>query len=459
MGRKSLSLMAWAVIAGTLVACSGGPPGALATPPGALATPPAAIGGPTSAIDACALLSDAEIEAATGQRAAQRTASTLTQVFPSVCDIELDGGASLIVGVKATGGREMYECCFEPFIGEGSTPPLDEAVSGLGDKAGRSGDDVLMVLAGDVLYEVQYIEFGRQDRSVVVRYLAERVLARLPCVATGCPEMSPPPAPTPGPATTNAPPPAIDPGGLPSTGAQARVVNLYSENGEPVAVDVYAYAWSEPEMNEVGALVATVEYGQASEWFNPGLIESPFSTEGSTRIQVFRAGDRTQPLAGIGEFLGPGTVTTVAIWQEEIFEGQPSALAQTLYAEHPSYPIPVAPPGQGLLVSHNAGLRADEEYPALFASVGDGCLESPLGRSDPDIPNAQPLGNDLALPVGQHTLTVHEAPVGALPTCESEPLGPGEPITVAAGDRQLAFPYRPPGATDIHLLVIPLDTR
>jgi hypothetical protein len=146
-------------------------------------------------IDSCSLLSDGEIEAATGQRVVDRQLSALRpDVFPSICDIELDGGGSLTVSVRSSGGRSMYEDSFEPFIGDGEG--LDEAVLGLGDKAARSGDDVLMVLDDDVLFEVQYFEFGRRDELAIVRYLAEIIVAKLACLAAGCTGFTPPPLAT-----------------------------------------------------------------------------------------------------------------------------------------------------------------------------------------------------------------------------------------------------------------------
>lgn len=198
-----LRVLQGCVLAGAVAACGGsgavpptsGPGGNGAQPP--VAGSPG--GGPIAAIDSCTLLSDEEIEAATGQRVTERSPSTLTQVFSSVCDIELDAGGSLTVSVLPTGGRSMYECCFEPFIGEGGTPPLDEAVEGLGDKAGISGDDDIMVLKDDILFDIFYIEFGRNDKLAVVRYLAEVALAKLPCIAAGCPGLTPPPPPSRGP--------------------------------------------------------------------------------------------------------------------------------------------------------------------------------------------------------------------------------------------------------------------
>lgn len=252
----------------------------------------------------------------------------------------------------------------------------------------------------------------------------------------------------------------VETGALPSTGAQARVVNMYTENGQPVEVDVYAYTWSEAEMIEAAALVATVPYGQASAWFNPGLYQSPIDEAPSTRIQVFRRGDQSNPLVGVGEFLGPGTVTTIAVWTDEGLGGEAGAWQQTIYAEHPTYPVPEAPAGAGLLVTRNHGLEAAGDPPILYASVGDGCLEHPLADPSFPFPQPQPIGNDLAIPAGEHTLTLHAGPpLGEVAECDDKPVGPGIPMSVSPGDRFLFFPYRLPGATELSALVVPFGTR
>ena len=252
----------------------------------------------------------------------------------------------------------------------------------------------------------------------------------------------------------------VETGALPSTGARARVVNLYSENGAPVDLDVYAYTWSDAEAREVAALVATVPYGQASEWFNPGLLLTPFMTEPDTKVQFFRRGEQPDPfdpLMEVTEFLGPGTVATISVYTGETYDDQFGLWLQVNYAEHPENPVSEAPADAGLLVTRNDGLRAIGEPPFLYASIGDGCLESPVGRSDPDLPNVQPISNDLVIPVGQHTLTLHEAPLGALPDCKEKAVGPGAPINVEAGDRWMAFPYRLASESETQLLVIPFD--
>ncbi len=171
--------------------------GSPATGSGQPPTAPAASGGTgaPASIDSCTVLSDADFAAATQENVTSRSASTLTKVFRSVCDIELDGGGSVTISILPSGGRVLYETSFEPYIGE-SDSPLDEAVPGLGDKAGKQGDDELMVLQGDVLFDVLYLESGRQDRATIVRYLAEVILAKLPCIASGCPGFTPPPTPS-----------------------------------------------------------------------------------------------------------------------------------------------------------------------------------------------------------------------------------------------------------------------
>jgi hypothetical protein len=128
-------------------------------------------------------------------------------------------------------------------------------------------------------------------------------------------------------------------------------------------------------------------------------------------------------------------------------------LIQAIYAEHPDYPIPQAPQGQGLLVTRSSGLMAEDEPPILYASVGNGCLVHPL--SDPSFPSPQPIGNDLVVPPGNHTLTLHaDPPLDEIPTCDDKPIAQA-PISVAAGDRFLAFPYRLPGTTAMSLMLMP----
>ena len=188
----ALVIVAGCSSAGTHASAGGGGINGGGGSPSAAPSPAVRDPGSPPTLGSCEILSDQEIAAATGHGVQTRTPSTLTQVFPSVCDIALDG-AQLVVSVLSPGGRSMYEDSFEPFIGQEGI--LDEAVPGLGDKAARTGDGTLVVLAGDTLFDLQYLEFGRQDRQSVLRYLAEIILAKLPCLAAGCPGFTPPPPP------------------------------------------------------------------------------------------------------------------------------------------------------------------------------------------------------------------------------------------------------------------------
>ena len=75
-------------------------------------------GGSTAAIDSCAVLTDEEIEAATGQKVTERSISNLRpDVFPSICDIELDGDTVVakLFGLVRRLGRRVLGLVSLPF--------------------------------------------------------------------------------------------------------------------------------------------------------------------------------------------------------------------------------------------------------------------------------------------------------------------------------------------------------
>lgn len=183
-----------AIVVAACGGSAGGPPGSEAGAGAGAGSAGAAPGGAASSVDACTLFTDEEITSATGEGVSSRAPSTLTQVFESVCDVKLDEAGELTVSILSTGGRQMWEDSFEPTIG---SELLDEAVSGLGDAAARADDNELMVLQGDVLFDIVYLGFGTDSQLPAVRYLADVALAKLPCIASGCPGSSlPPPPPT-----------------------------------------------------------------------------------------------------------------------------------------------------------------------------------------------------------------------------------------------------------------------
>jgi hypothetical protein len=465
------TLAALAMLA--LVAACGGqtlgiptPPAASSGPTGNTSLPPA--GGSTDAsagIDACALLTDDEVEAGTGEAVDSREHSTLTRVFPSVCDIGLEGGSvfggagSLTVEVMTTGGKQMYETSFEPFIGQNDFL-LVEAVPGLGDKAGRS-DDEIMVLKGDVLFDVFYVEYGRKDKLEVVRYLAEIILGKLACIASGCPGMTvPPPLNTHQPSAT---PVSLLGGQLTPANERFRVVNLYADDSGPVDLDVYGW-----DQTVHASLLATVPYGQVSEFFDPGIGTDDLGIDSGPHTSFVRHGDElvlySFNLADVDLDPEPGAVVTILAAPGDEFAGTRELGANYLYEDRQGgYPIasPVAD-GAILRVMPDAlTYTGDARY--FYLSVGAGCLAMP---DFPTVPvrvggglsaegQHESADGTALVPAGKWTLTAHPDTGASDPRCDNDAAAPGVPIQVANGQRIFLFPYRAPGDPQLKTLVLP----
>jgi Protein of unknown function (DUF3558) len=149
----------------------GGTPaaGVPSSPGSATGQPPA--GG---SIDACSLLSDAEVEQVTGLKPASEEDGDPTGVLGAGCTWKLAPEGEIVVpelalGIAATGGKSYYEKYFKPYA--------TEAVSGLGDSAIRDDSTSLMALKGDVLVSVQFVG-GAVDE--IPRKAIELVFSKLP---------------------------------------------------------------------------------------------------------------------------------------------------------------------------------------------------------------------------------------------------------------------------------------
>jgi hypothetical protein len=192
--RTSIRVLALGFVAAlAFAACGGGAgapgTGATANPGGGLAT--SAGGGATQApapvttqapgptIDACALLPDADIKAATGLEPKGPGTPLLFGVYSAGChwDIVDEGAAvapTLAVGVLPTGGTEQYDMDIAPFGVEYGYEPIE----GLGDKAVDFGGGAVLVLTGDTLVEVQYVAIKPNDVEIATE-LARTVLSHL----------------------------------------------------------------------------------------------------------------------------------------------------------------------------------------------------------------------------------------------------------------------------------------
>ncbi len=174
------------VLAALLAACGGtsataGPAGtgsnAAATPPGAGPTTQLPGGGET--VDACALLTAAEIEAATGLETTSSTAGPQGGVFPAGCLWELVGERPLIpptiaLGVMGTGGKDFYDRNFK------ALNAVYQPIDGLGDVAVDADFGSVHVVSGDVFFQVQYIgDLGGDDNTAKATEIARKVVANL----------------------------------------------------------------------------------------------------------------------------------------------------------------------------------------------------------------------------------------------------------------------------------------
>lgn len=189
--EATLAVIAAIAVILTLAACGGtpvtstaGPGGAPTAPPGggASAAPPGGGQGGGSTVAACDLLTDEEIEQATGAAVESMDHGPVLGIFDNGCEWTLEAGAggveaSVTVGVISPGGLRYYESFFEPFIGEEGGHV--EAIPGLGDKASRDEFGNIMAVKGDTLVDVSYTTFPTPDEDVVMP-LIQAALARVP---------------------------------------------------------------------------------------------------------------------------------------------------------------------------------------------------------------------------------------------------------------------------------------
>lgn len=184
--RRRHSLV-WALaIASLVAACGGTTPttGPTGTAPGLATTSP---GGGTATqapdqggtVDACALLTTADIEAVTGLQTKSRAPGPQGGVFESGCLWELIGERPLLpptisLGVMRPGGREFYDRNFAA-MDAGYQP-----IAGLGDVAVDADFGAVHVVSGDTFFQVQYIgDGGGDDNTARATELARKVVANL----------------------------------------------------------------------------------------------------------------------------------------------------------------------------------------------------------------------------------------------------------------------------------------
>ncbi|HET9852786.1 MAG TPA: hypothetical protein VFP56_09800 [Candidatus Limnocylindrales bacterium] len=158
--------------AGNPTAGPGATPGdAAGTPAGVATQASGAPGGPDAATDPCSLLTAEEIKTATGFSPISATPGPTMGVFDVGCEWELDNEGSgvpwsIVIGLRADGGREYYDDYFAPPVGEG------EVLQGVGDAAIQTDIGDVNAVRNDVMFSVSYIEFpSRNDVPVALAKL------------------------------------------------------------------------------------------------------------------------------------------------------------------------------------------------------------------------------------------------------------------------------------------------
>lgn len=129
-------------------------------------------------VEACSLLTDAEIESATGRSVASKQPGTVQGVFENGCTWELElaeddyVGWSIDVGVISPGGRRFYDTYVAPFA-EGPVPNL-------GDAAVSQEVGGIDVVKGDTLVSVFVVALNTDDEDAVTRELAQAAISHVP---------------------------------------------------------------------------------------------------------------------------------------------------------------------------------------------------------------------------------------------------------------------------------------
>ena len=155
--------------AGPVATSAGGPAGG-ATPPAGTST--GGSPGAGTAIDACALLSDADIKEITGFEVARTIPDPADTTFAAGCQwLVVDAAWQIHFGITSPGGQATWDSLVPYLAGK--------KVDGIGDEAflAELGGD-LMVRRGDTVIDMQWVAAGPGDD--VQEALAKRVLEHLP---------------------------------------------------------------------------------------------------------------------------------------------------------------------------------------------------------------------------------------------------------------------------------------
>jgi hypothetical protein len=261
----------------------------------------------------------------------------------------------------------------------------------------------------------------------------------------------------------------LSPSAVPSSGQRVRVVNLYSATTGPTPVDVYSWT------DFGAALMATVAFGEASDFFDPGSTDVGGQAQTKLSFQVHgqavqQFGANLYDPASLAE---DGLTKTIAFGTgDPDSSNNPGAKAGVSYVElyeqvPADFPNPVlaeAPPDSGLLFLDVSGLAYTHPAVSFFTSAGDGCLSPPDFGDQAVVSGVTGDGGTyyrgplLVTPAPGLALSLHpgtqdDDPFAA--KCDSAPILGPQPFSLAAGQRSHAFIYARPGDPALRALILP----
>jgi hypothetical protein len=259
-------------------------------------------------------------------------------------------------------------------------------------------------------------------------------------------------------------------GDLGFSGERVRIVNLYANEGRGTDLDVYAWTGDATNLgtgsNTGPALVATVPYGQATDWFNPGqMANGPFPPVNWISLQ--RHGEPVNSfqlnLFDLARDSLPGLERTVVIAHDSdgfSAVGGTAASYHEIREEAPEayFPLIDAPAGKALAFLDAEPMFDVAETTQWVASIGGTCL------ADPEFPTlARTAQGFTPRPVvvepGSVAVSVHEFPAGADAfdlNCGRFPAVAQANVTTRAGDRVHLFVYADSASAPVRLLALPL---
>ncbi len=255
----------------------------------------------------------------------------------------------------------------------------------------------------------------------------------------------------------------VDKGTIKPAGQRVRIVNTF---WDPVtgAVTLDVFAWTDAG----AALVTTVEYGDTTDFFDPGSRTGTFG--GDALVSLQRAGEPVAEeafnLVDLRMDVEPGLERTYVIGTgapDPFFGNQVRPTFEDFDENGGFYPLIEAPPDKGLLFLTVNSLVNVHDPLTFYMSAGDGCLTQPgfegLAQTSSVADNAWGYQGPLAVTPGTNLeLTLHEARVDDDPfavQCDTPPIAGPWPFSLEAGQRSHLILYAIPGDPTVRSIILP----